>query len=41
MKYYQVAQAKGNASFKQMMTQLEQAISDMRRTMTDKYKIQF
>lgn len=41
MKYYQVAQAKGNASFKQMMAQMEQAISDMRRTMTNKYKIQF
>jgi len=40
-KYYQMGQAKGNASFKQMMAQMEQAISDMRRTMTNKYKVQF
>lgn len=41
MKYYQMGQAQGNTSFRQMMAQMEQAIADMRRTMTLKYKIQF
>lgn len=40
-KYYQLGQAQGNSGFKQMMAQLEQALADMRRTMTDRYKIQF
>ena len=41
MKYYQMGQAKGNTSFKELVARLEQSIADMRRTMTDKYKIQF
>lgn len=40
-KYYSLGQAQGNTSFKQMIGQLEQAIADMRRRMTDKYSIQF
>jgi len=41
VKYYQLGQARGNSSFKELMAQLEQSIADMRRIMTDKYKIQF
>ena len=41
VKYFQLGQAQGNSAFKQMIAQLEQALSDMRRTMTDRYKIQF
>ena len=41
VKYYQLGQARGNSSFKELMAQLEQSIADMRRVMTDKYKIQF
>jgi hypothetical protein len=41
VKYYQMGQARGNSSFKELMAQLEQSIADMRRVMTDKYKIQF
>lgn len=41
MKYYRMSQAQGNTSFKQMMAQMEQAVSDMRRRMTEKYSIQF
>ncbi len=41
MKYYRMSQAQGNTAFKQMMAQMEQAVSDMRRRMTEKYSIQF
>ena len=41
MKYYGIGQAQGNTSFKELMARLEQSIADMRRTMTEKYKIQF
>lgn len=41
MKYYMMGQAQGNAGFKQMMAQMEQAVSDMRRRMTEKYSVQF
>ncbi|MFN9346872.1 MAG: hypothetical protein ACK6DQ_09765 [Planctomycetota bacterium] len=41
MKYYQLGQAQGNTSFKELIARLEQSIADMRRTMTDKYKVQF
>lgn len=41
VKYYQLGQARGNSSFKELMAQLEQSIADMRRVMTEKYKIQF
>jgi len=41
VKYYQLGQARGNSSFKELMAQLEQSIADMRRIMTDKFKIQF
>jgi hypothetical protein len=41
MKYYQLGQAQGNTSFKELMARLEQSIADMRRTMTEKYKVQF
>ena len=41
MKYYQLGQAQGNTSFKELIARLEQSIADMRRTMTEKYKIQF
>lgn len=41
VKYYQLGQAQGNTSFKELMARLEQSIADMRRTMTEKYKIQF
>lgn len=41
VKYYQLGQAQGNSSFKELMARLEQSIADMRRTMTEKYKIQF
>lgn len=41
MKYYSLGQAQGNTSFKELMARLEQSIADMRRTMTEKYKIQF
>jgi len=41
VRYFQAGQAQGNAGFRQMIAQLEQAISDMRRRMTTKYGIQF
>lgn len=41
VKYYRMGQAQGNTSFKELMARLEQSIADMRRTMTEKYKIQF
>ncbi len=39
--YYMAAQSQGNSSFKQLMGQIDQAIADMRRRMTEKYGIQF
>jgi hypothetical protein len=36
-----MGQAQGNTSFKELMARLEQSLADMRRTMTEKYKIQF
>ena len=41
VKYYRMGQAQGNTSFKELMARLEQSLADMRRTMTEKYKIQF
>jgi hypothetical protein len=41
VKYYRIGQAQGNTSFKELMARLEQSLADMRRTMTEKYKIQF
>jgi hypothetical protein len=41
VKYYQLGQAQGNTSFRELMARLEQSIADMRRTMTEKHKIQF
>ncbi len=39
--FYMTGQAQGNSSFRQMMAHIDQAIADMRRTMTNKYGIQF
>jgi hypothetical protein len=41
MKYYSMGQSQGNTSYRQLVGQLEQAIADMRRRMTEKYSIQF
>jgi hypothetical protein len=41
MKYYIMGQSQGNTSYRQLVGQLEQAIADMRRRMTEKYSIQF
>jgi hypothetical protein len=41
LKYQSLSQSQGNTTFRQMIGQLEQAIADMRRRMTEKYSIQF
>ncbi len=40
-KYDAVAQAQGNYSFKELIAQIDTMEADMRRRMTDKYKVQF
>jgi hypothetical protein len=41
MNYYAMGQSQGNANFRQLVSQLEQALADMRRRLTDKYQVQF
>jgi hypothetical protein len=41
LKYQSLSQSQGNTTFRQLVGQLEQAIADMRRRMTEKYSIQF
>lgn len=40
-KYATVGQSAGNANFKQTIAVIEQSLAEMRKKMTDKYKIQF
>jgi hypothetical protein len=41
LKYQSLSQSQGNTTFRQLVGELEQAIADMRRRMTEKYSIQF